>query len=267
MGSRDDMYIKLLFIILIVGLAACSERDLPFYQANLKEAEVKYYECKLEAQEAGMAFDRDKMMEVIVDPECKAATKAVSKYRQAKEALEYERREEERMVKLEKQRLVFSQEYEAHINTMLAMDIESFYEIDKVCGRGLSFKSTAQCKAFYEVKKARVNTELYLLIEKYSGNKLAEFSKKQCKGIGYNEMYCRLSRDAIKKRWQDEVEYYLENRGAMKTAFNKCQSKYTALKDLNKRIEAREYIKTFQCSTVSDAAKKLKVYNFSEPIG
>ena len=88
-----------------------------------------------------------------------------------------------------------------------------------------------------------------------------------CKGINFDEVKCELTRKAIDKQEQEQVDYYLTNRDVLLSVFNTCQSRYAELRKGSKYTEAQKAIETFDCKHAARAAKKLKVYSFSNPIG
>ncbi|WP_345860739.1 hypothetical protein [Shewanella algae] len=259
---------KLIFILMATfGLFACSEHDLPYYQSNLDKAESKVKECEAALKEAFSAKDKDQLKVLSEDLECKAAKQAHTEYQRELSKLEQKKRAEERLKQRELEQAQYEEEVEKYTKELTEMPIADFYAIRKECSL-LSFgQRPAKCKAFDEIKEAKVTAELDVLIKKYEGEKLSEYNQEQCKGINYNEVNCDLSREAVKKQRQDQIDYYLTNRDALKSAFNTCQAQYAELKKARKLTEARQYVQTFECSVVADAARKLKVYDFSKPIG
>lgn len=262
------MFRKLIFVALAVfGMSACSERDLPYYQSHLDKAESKVKECAADLKEAFSAKDKDRLKVLSEDLECKAAKQAHTEYQRELAKLEQKKRAEERLKQRELEQAQYTDEVAKYTKELSEMPISDFYAIRKECGQ-LSFgQRPAKCKAFDDVKEVKVTAELDALIKKYEGEKLSDYSQEQCKGIDYNEVNCDLSREAAKKQRQDQIDYYLADRDALKTVFNTCQAQYAELKKARKLTEARQHVKTFECSIVADAARKLKVYDFSKPIG
>ena len=262
----DNMYRKLFMVVLTTSLFACSDNDLSYYQSHLDEAKNKVQECDALFKKAITAQDIDQLETLSENLECKAARQARSEYQRELVQLENKKLKEERKKQLEQNKQKFITEYKRYKSELTGMKVEPFYGIQKECNRSIYSEPSSKYKTFKELQKTKWNAEISTLIEKYDGDKLVEFNKEQCRGLKYNQAYCEISHDAVKKQRKDKIEYYLVNRNILKTVFNKCQSKYIKLWRSTGFAEARQYIQTFQCSTVSAAAKELKVFDFSNPI-
>ena len=262
----DNMYRKLFIVVLTTSLFACSDNDLSYYQSHLDEAKDKVQECETLFKEAIIAQDVDELKTLSEDLECKAARKARSEYRRELAQMKKKQLREEQQKQLELDKQKFITEYKRYKNEFTDMKFELFYDIKKECNRSFYSGPSAKCKAFKELQKTKWDAEIGILIEKYDGDKLVKFNKEWCRGLKHNQAYCEISHDAVEKQRKDKIEYFLANRDILKTVFNKCQSKYKKLWNSRGFAAARQYIQTFQCSTVSKAAAKLRVFNFSKPI-
>ena len=262
----DNTYRKLFIVVLTTSLFACSDNDLSYYQSNLDEAKNKVQECDTLFKEAIIAQDVDELETLSEDLECKAARQARSEYSRELAQMKKKKLREEQQKQLELDKQKFIAEYKRYKSELTNMKFELFYGIQKECNRSFYSDPSAKCKAFKELQETKWDAEISILIEKYGGDKLVKFNKEWCGGLKYNQAYCEISHDAVEKQRKDKIEYFLVNRNILKTVFNKCQSKYIKLRKSIGLAAARQYIQTFQCSTVSAAAGKLKVYGFSNPI-
>jgi hypothetical protein len=210
--------------------------------------------------------DKEKVEALAEDMECKAAHQAYAEYQSKMAELERKKREEERRQKKEREEAQYAKEYEEFKESLGKLGTKQFFAVQSDCS-GLSFgKPTAKCKAFNELKDEKSKIEIDALIKKYKGDDLTVFMNKSCKGIGYSDIYCRLSREAVAKQEKDKVNYYLENRSVLKQHFNECQKRQHELWNKRQYSEANEYLRTFQCRLVGRAAQKLNVFDFRKPI-
>ncbi|MBY6224336.1 hypothetical protein [Ferrimonas balearica] len=245
---------------LLLGLSACSERDLLYYQSNLDEAKMKVEECKETILDSISSKDKESLKSAFEDPECKAAATAYDDYRKQRAKAEREKREEE-------ERLVYERDFSKYISEFKAMSFSDFYMIAKGCNTfSENYKRSAKCKAFDEVEESKVEENVNALIEKYPGESLIEFRKGKCKGTGYDKGECFISREAVKQQRNSMVQNYLDNREALKSTFNACQKEYSRLRKSKKFAEANRHEESFECDMVLEAAKQLKVFSFSKPI-
>ncbi len=249
------MFRKLLFIsVTVFAISGCSENDVQYYKSHLDKAESKIKECESELKKAFISQDKQKFAELSEDSECKAAQQAHAEHQQELRQAQQKREQEQ-----------FEKELKEYTDTLSSMPIEEFYLIRNECQFSSGSDST-KCKAFNDLKDDKFNYEIKKLIDEHDGDSLQEYSEKQCKGIEYKEVTCELSRNAVDKQRQDQVDYYLANREELKLVFNTCQAEHSKLQQAKKYKEASQLAQTFDCNVVAAAASKLNVRSFYKPI-
>ncbi len=259
------MFFKLInrcmLAILLITCVSCSKPDVAYYKNNLDEAETRLKQCEIDIVAAIRANDKDTIEALQSDKECLAAEVALKEHRKKlaeDAAVERQKLAQEARVRFEKQLSVKKEE-------LSSVELDELIKKKKDCPFTRR-NDDPECAAVVMVLKSRTEAEKQRISEDYQGESLVAYSAKLCQGIEFHELKCTLSKDVIKEQRKMTVASYLDDREKLKSTFNECQANYQKLRSDKKRNEARDYSKTWKCSTVLEAAKKIKIRNFSKPI-
>lgn len=257
---------KIITLSAFLLLSGCSERNTEYYENHIDEAKVKMKDCEALLGEAFKSKDKEKLEEISKNPECNSAVTVVRKHKQrlAKIKRELKQKELEKLKKEEDKK--FNEEYSKHLISLKELSYKEIFTSNQKCKLNYKTSKTAKCKALKEVSELKLDEEIQRLKVKYVGGKLEKFRKKSCKGLDFNNVDCKTSKQAESQQQKEKVNYYLSHRDELKKDFNECHNKFKSLKKAKKWQEANESTRTYQCSMVGKAASKLKVYSFNKPI-
>jgi len=262
------MHLKKIIVIgALLSISACSERNQAYYEANIDEAELKVKDCEAAMKAAFLAQDEEQLESVTKDPECKFAIKVFGEHKKNLANIKREIEAKELEKEKEQQEKIFKQQYTEQLVALKKLPYSEYVSLSKECRPQFMSKGTAKCSAYKELKQERETTEITALKEKYIDGKLEAHRDKSCAGIQYDQVVCQLSRVAAQQQKKEKIDYYIANRDQLKIQFNLCHKKYNSLVKLRKYNEARASVTTYQCSIVGNAAAKLKVHSFKNPIG
>ena len=183
----------------------------------------------------------------------KAKAQAYTEHERTLAQIEQKRRDDEQRKRRKLERAQYAADVATYRNEFSAMPMADFYDIRHECSRWGFSKPSAKCKAFEEIKEAKVD----VLIKKYEGEKLVNYSGKQCQGIKYmdydDNVNCQLSYDAVKKQRKDKIAYYLANAEALESVLSDCQTQKSKWKKEGYQLGYKE---AFQCGVAKDARRR-----------
>jgi hypothetical protein len=251
------LFVSGLFVCVMGVSSGCAEHDTAYYQSNIAEAKEKSEECHKELMSAVEAEDKDRLIALQEDKECRAADRVYRQHKRELARLEEEKKRAETKRK-------FEEEYKKQLAYYQKIDVYALFEQKADC-RSFVLSQSAKCKAYKEVYNAKLSNEVETMtVEK--PEILTSLITKSCSGLNFNNIKCIVARDAMNAKRKKAVEHYLSNRNALKVTFNECVDRFRALRDARKFEDARLHLNTFTCSTVGEAARKLRVYSFNKPI-
>ncbi len=245
----------------VVLLSGCGKKDYAFYKENIGEAEVRLKLCEQAAIDAVKTLNQDKLDELRKDEECLAADQAKKDH---KKELAEQRAAERREIAAERKK-----QFDTAVENLLvkfeALELKELESLHTTC-KSYNRDQRPECFAKDTIVKRKIEALKQSLSDQYQGEALETYSAKMCAGIDYDKNQCDLTKDLLKEQRASAISAYLDNRDSLKSDFNDCQSHYQGLLDKKKRREASDYLNTWKCSTVGDAAKRIKIRNFRDPI-
>lgn len=258
---------KTITLLSLLLISSCSERNTEYYETHIDEAEIKMKECEASMGDAFKSKDKEKLEEISKDPECSSAIDVTRKHKQklAQIKRELKQKELEELKKEEEKK--YNEEYSKYLTSLQELSYQEIYISNQECKLNYKVSKSAKCKALKEVNELKQDEEIQNLKTKYVGGQLEKFRKKSCKGLEFNDVDCRISKQAESQQKKEKINYYLSHRDELKKDFNECHNTFQSLKKAKKWQEANESTRSYQCSMVGKAALKLKIYNFNKPIG
>jgi len=256
------MDVKVVSILLLTSLAACSDRDQAYYENNMDKAREKKSECAAAFMQALSKGNIEKARSSSQDKECKSAEGAIAEFQKIRQQLARKKSQENR----KKADADYTKQLSKHKQAFEKTDLKTIYAFNQeICMKSESHDVTAKCKAAKESIRSKSMLEASILADKLSGDELIDKENKNCFGAEYNKLYCGIfgSAEAIKSSKQ--IEFYLNNRNEYKSTFNKCQAEWTRLEASSWKA-ASDYARSFECGAVLNAARTLDVHNFHKPI-
>jgi len=254
-----------LFVVVITANAGLFDHDKAYYASHLDNADEKIKDCKKAIAIARIDKDKDKVIELMKDEECKAAFEAVRehkrKIRKAKYAVDQKKRAEEKAMADAKYEI----DYKEQLELQKKMSYAEFYKIKDSCGWAIG-KVSAQCKVYQELRLKRKDQAMVDIISQHQGDDLIAYRKKTCKEQGYQSANCDLSIGATAKDEQDTIKKLSGDKEALKKVFNECSAKVAAYQKKMKWNEANTLTQSFKCRTVMAAARNFGVFGLSQPM-
>jgi len=249
------------FAISTLANAGFFDHDKAYYASHIEDAEEKIKSCKKEMAIARIDEDKDKVMALKKDQECKDAFDAVKEHKRKIREAEYAVREKERAEEKLKKEAQFKIDYKEQLVLQKALPYEDFFKIKKTCG--LSFGApTAECKVYKELKEKRKEQSMVSLISQHQGDALISYRKETCKK-GSQSVDCMIAMDAERKDKEDTIARLSLSKEVLKPIFNECVKKVMPLRKKMKWNEIEKIETSFKCHTAMTAGRSFRVYGFS----
>ena len=244
---------------LFVLVTGCGQKDRTYYEANLDEAKIKAEECEAFLKTAFKESNDQKLKEYAEDNECNFAT-SVHESQVRKLA----------NLKLEMEQKAKQEAYEKEYNTQFAqqkiMSYDEFLAVLNDCYANLETISSPRCRANNKLRQEHEAREVSNLIDKYSGTELEAFHEESCSSMSFAKPRCKVSKEAIRQQKKNQIEHYLANRDLLKAHFNECRDNRSTLLKKQKMLEKVRLEQSFKCDTAKQAAAKLNVTSFKNPM-
>jgi len=265
--------------IVIVSLASAAvlhagffSNDKAYYDKHPKEAEEKAKLCEKALVVALQKGDMQLAEKYDKDEECKDARASYKEYLTKKRKAQREAREKQRAQEKAKKEAVFKEVYAKQLAIFKKADYETFMKLGKedncahyfgeLFSDDLSPKD-AKCKAWREIEPKKKQEKIGLLLKQYPQEKIFEYKEKMCKQYGPS---CDLAIKAADQETKNRVADYLAHKDKLKHDFNEC---YYALDKLAKAGKFNEKIKlqqSYKCNMPAQAALKLNIYGYFNPM-
>ncbi len=244
---------------LFVLVTGCGQKDRTYYEANLDDARVKAEECESFLKTAFEEGNEQKLKEYTENSECKFAT-GVHKFQTQKLANLKLKMEQEASQK------AFEQEYKDHFSKQQKMTYDEYLIVLNECYGNIKTIGSPKCKANHKLRKEQEAKEISSLIASYSGAELKASYKESCSGMNFNKPRCKVSKEAIRQQEKNKIEHYLANHDLLKNHFNECRTERKILTKKQKWMEKLKLEQSFKCYTAKQAAAKLNIRSFRNPI-
>ena len=249
------------FLILgVFANAGLFNHDKAYYISHLEDAAEQIKSCKKEMAIARIDEDKEKVMALMKDQECKDAFDAIKEHKRKLQkeryALEQKKREEEKA----KKEAQFKIDYQKQLELQKQLPYEDFVKINKACG--FSFGTpTAECKVYRELKELRKQDAVTELISKYQGDDLINYNKKEC-NKGRQSPNCDISYYAANKDREDTITKLSLDKEAFKKIYTECSKKIIPLRKKMKWEQINKITQSFKCSTALEAARSYRIMGF-----
>lgn len=248
----------------IFSVAGIFDHDKAYYTSHLEDAAEQIKSCKKEMAIARIDEDKEKVMALMKDQECKDAFDAIKEHKRKLQkeryALEQKKREEEKA----KKEAQFKIDYQKQLVLQKQLPYEDFVKIKKTCG--FSFGTpTAECKVFNELKQIRKQDAVKELMSKYHGDDLINYNKKEC-NKGSQLPNCDISYYAANKDREDTITKLSLDKEAFKKVYTECSKKIIPLRKKMKWEQINKITQSFKCSTALTAARSYHIMGFGTVI-
>jgi hypothetical protein len=242
-------------VIAVAMLASCSDRDAEYYEKNPAKAKDRYMECEADAKAALMTKNEEAFQKIIADKECTFAHEALRAY-------ENRKREE----KAAEEKRIFLIAYEKESEILKDMEFVEFSSVGDFCKANFTYSNDAKCQAYRAMRESRERDERAAMATQYPGEELEKYRDRVCKGAEFSQLYCQLATKAASDQRTTRLTHYEQNRDDLVRDFNVCHSVYKELIDQKKRREAQLAVDNYECKILAQAARKVRVWNFSKPM-
>jgi len=256
----------------MVAHAGLFSHDKAYYDADPKKAEEKFKECDKALAHAMIDKNLEKSQEIRNDAECKAAHQAYKEHKKIIRQNKYRARNEKKALEKKEQEKSFKVEYDNQITQLKSLNYDKFMSLQKeVCltvpmfGNGLSLKD-AKCKAWKDLKQSKENEAVNSLLTTYPHAKILEYKNQVCKNVLFDDPKCQEAKLAFEKEKKNVIESYLLNKDLLKKDFNTCYNKIITLNKSSKYKESQEVLQSYKCYLASQAATKLNIYGYYNPM-
>lgn len=250
------------------------DHDKAYYASHLDDADEKIKDCKKAMAIARIDKDKEKVMELMKDEECKAAFDAVKDHKRKIWEEERKARKKKEAEEKAKKKVLYDAEYKKQLAIFKEADYDKFMSLGKQdCeyyygssfGSNLSLKD-AKCKAWKELQKDKVATAIDKLFSQHQGDELITYRKEVCQKEGYQSANCKLATDAAAKDEKDTIQRLSADKAALKKVFNECSNGVKALRKKMKWTDANALTSSFKCRTAMAAARKFGIFGLSQPM-
>lgn len=254
-----------LSILMISANAGLFDHDKAYYASHLDNADEKIKDCKKAMAIARIDRDKEKVMELRKDEECKAAFDAVREHKHKIRKAKYEAEQKKRAEEKAKADAQYKIDYKEQLSLQEKMPYAEFYKIKDSCGLAIG-RVSAKCKVYQELKLKRKDQAMAELISKHQGDALIAYRKKTCKEKGFQNAECDLAMGATAKDEQDTIKRLSSNKEALKKVFNECSVQVKAFQKKMKWNDANALTQSFKCRTAMAAARNFGVFGLSKPM-
>ncbi len=219
-------------IVLVLLLTGCdSPMSEEYYLSNIDDAKEILKECKAN-QEKGIRLDSSE--------DCVNAFSAIRSDRVAKAKEESRIRQERHIAERQANKDKLKMEFDAFISDYKSLTDDVLYKAMKKW----KCKDVTQCTALKKVFAEREQERIKTLINEINGDRAelqssTERYKRACSGITKNDFKCRTIdhaddqlRDITHNKHTEMIEYYLDNRETIQSAYTECHG---IIMDLFKR--------------------------------
>jgi len=253
-----------LFTISTLSTAGFFDNDKAYYALHLEAAKEKIKSCKKELAIARIDEEREKVMALRKDQECKDAFDVIKedkqKVRQVKYAIEKKKRAEEKAKKDAQYKI----DYKKQLALQKKIPYEDFIKIKNSCRVSFGIP-TAECKVYDELKHTRKEQAIKELMTKYQGDALRAYKKKTChrknafSSVGIN---CDIAVDAAQKNEEEIIAKLSSDKESFKKVYNECSKQIVPLRKKMKWEKINKITQSFKCSTALTAARNYHIMGF-----
>jgi len=254
-----------LSIMAISANAGFFDHDKAYYASHLDDANEKIKDCKKAMAIARIDKDKEKVMELMKDEECKASFDAVKDHKRQiweEERKARAKKEAEEKAKADAQ---YKIDYKEQLALQTKMPYAEFYKIKDSCGLAIG-RVSAKCKVYQELRLKRKDQAMTDLISQHQGDNLIAYREKTCKENSFQGAECDLAMGATAKDEQDTIKRLSADKEALKKVFNECSAKVAAYQKKMKWNDANALTQSFKCRTAMAAARNFGVFGLSQPM-
>ncbi len=254
--------------------AGLFDHDKAYYASHLDDADEKIKDCKKAMAIARIDKDKEKVMGLMKDEECKAAFNAVKDHKRQIWEEKRKAREKKRAEETAKKKVLYEAEYKKQLDIFKEADYDKFMSLGKQdCeyyygssfGSNLSLKD-AKCKAWKELQKEKVARAMDKLFSLHQGDELIAYRKEVCKKEGYQSASCKLATEATAKDERESIQKLSTDKETLKRVFNECSNRVKEFRKKMKWTEANTLTSSFKCRTAMAAARKFGIFGLSQPM-